>query len=130
MHFNSIKVRLEHPDFAAQVLAHLFQFHKGAIRTYLPVVNILHLPNFNSIKVRLELIVQDTLVAVLIFQFHKGAIRTLWLQSPFLPCADFNSIKVRLEPGDPLQAVHQVCYFNSIKVRLERFIAWIIVSLA
>ena len=33
MNFNSIKVQLEHPDFAAQVLAHLFQFHKGTIRT-------------------------------------------------------------------------------------------------
>ena len=33
-YFNSIKVRLEHDvDFASQVEAHLFQFHKGAIRT-------------------------------------------------------------------------------------------------
>ena len=32
--FNSIKVRLEHDvDFASQIEAHLFQFHKGAIRT-------------------------------------------------------------------------------------------------
>ena len=33
IYFNSIKVQLEHPDFANQVLAHLFQFHKGTIRT-------------------------------------------------------------------------------------------------
>ena len=34
LHFNSIKVRLKHDsDFASQVLAHLFQFHKGTIKT-------------------------------------------------------------------------------------------------
>ena len=55
LHFNSIKVRLEHPDFAAQVLAHLFQFHKGAIRTS------------GS---------QASYYSQMRFQFHKGAIRT------------------------------------------------------
>ena len=33
-YFNSIKVRLKHSDFASQVLAHLFQFHKGTIKTH------------------------------------------------------------------------------------------------
>ena len=54
-------MRLEHdPDFANQVLAHLFQFHKGAIRTLLPVVLPLVLLDFNSIKVRLERDVVDS----------------------------------------------------------------------
>ena len=32
--FNSIKVRLEHPYLAMQNDGSIFQFHKGAIRTY------------------------------------------------------------------------------------------------
>ena len=80
-----------------QVLA--FQFHKGAIRTYMEMfsnsyllyfnsikVRLEHLfslfiarkaANFNSIKVRLEPIHHSVLLAVVIFQFHKGAIRTI-----------------------------------------------------
>ena len=48
-------MRLEHPDFAEQVLAHLFQFHKGAIRTN---------RDWQELMYRM------------LFQFHKGAIRT------------------------------------------------------
>ena len=54
MHFNSIKVRLEQSVCLGWLLASLFQFHKGTIRTteqdYLFAKN----SNFNSIKVRLE----------------------------------------------------------------------------
>ena len=53
--FNSIKVRLEHADFASQVLAQLFQFHKGTIRTNQNTMIISLILYFNSIKVRLEL---------------------------------------------------------------------------
>ena len=54
----------------------IFQFHKGAIRTFPPFAQIGSHVNFNSIKVRLELL------------------RVLLV--PFLRCY-FNSIKVRLE---------------------------------
>ena len=53
-YFNSIKVRLEHNKSIATVDASTFQFHKGAIRTWLVLPRILRLPYFNSIKVRLE----------------------------------------------------------------------------
>ena len=56
----------------------LFQFHKGAIRTLLPVVPLVVLLYFNSIKVRLELLIATILIKSL---------------------SDFNSIKVRLEPS-------------------------------
>ena len=54
-YFNSIKVRLEHTYPIESELILKFQFHKGAIRTYVPP------------KIR---------YALLGFQFHKGAIRT------------------------------------------------------
>ena len=57
MHFNSIKVRLEHEHiFLKSFPFTKFQFHKGAIRT-----SLLRFENFNFA----------------LFQFHKGAIRTL-----------------------------------------------------
>ena len=63
-----------HPRWAAPPL---FQFHKGAIRTFgLPDSPIAHY-YFNSIKVRLEQgLILSRLFYMLLFQFHKGAIRT------------------------------------------------------
>ena len=69
-------MRLEHPDFANQVLAHLFQFHKGAIRTKFPQRSFHSILHFNSIKVRLEHDMRAAGLNALLFQFHKGAIRT------------------------------------------------------
>ena len=55
LYFNSIKVRLELPDYAGLiVLKAEFQFHKGTIRTGADLKNVLTTSNFNSIKVRLE----------------------------------------------------------------------------
>ena len=54
-YFNSIKVRLEQIFPEASPYAHLFQFHKGAIRTW-------------ETKSGNDALCQ--------FQFHKGAIRT------------------------------------------------------
>ena len=54
MHFNSIKVRLEHSDGTKDTDKFIFQFHKGTIRTLSDHFNKLSLVNFNSIKVRLE----------------------------------------------------------------------------
>ena len=76
----------------------IFQFHKGAIRTFDEICVMLSnshfnsikvrleqrvapsaknaLKNFNSIKVRLEHNLLSCWVVLLEFQFHKGAIRT------------------------------------------------------
>ena len=54
--FNSIKVRLERKqDYKDQIEKHLFQFHKGTIRT----------GNLDGLHLRPQR-----------FQFHKGTIRT------------------------------------------------------
>mgnify|MGYP004550817299 CR=1 FL=1 len=53
--FNSIKVRLEHVSEGRFANPVLFQFHKGTIRTGIPIVSS------GSISE---------------FQFHKGTIRT------------------------------------------------------
>ena len=77
MDFNSIKVRLERLlEFIAEPTKPIFQFHKGAIRTYLVSDDKLYVGNFNSIKVRLELLAEIGICAIAIH---------------------FNSIKVRLE---------------------------------
>ena len=99
-YFNSIKVRLERSMLRFDALALIFQFHKGAIRTWGRYIRK-HLDiNFNSIKVRLERGLGTTIKGVLnnfnsikvrleqlidalgfgdsdLFQFHKGAIRTM-----------------------------------------------------
>ena len=56
----------------------LFQFHKGAIRTYQATCRGISLSYFNSIKVRLEQIEEIPNLTKPIFQFHKGAIRTVF----------------------------------------------------
>ena len=53
-----------------------FQFHKGAIRTYVHVAEHTEDVNFNSIKVRLEQNEEEAWFDLRLFQFHKGAIRT------------------------------------------------------
>ena len=53
--FNSIKVRLELSSRIDNIATELFQFHKGAIRTYKDV---------------------EVYKGLYLFQFHKGAIRT------------------------------------------------------
>ena len=96
--FNSIKVRLEQllvkfTDSTFKFQFHkgairtfvtlwelsnnpLFQFHKGAIRTVCLLLQLILHTNFNSIKVRLELVRECGLHHLSVFQFHKGAIRT------------------------------------------------------
>ena len=76
INFNSIKVRLKHIDFSSQVLAHLFQFHKGTIKTARAPDADNNRTDFNSIKVRLK---------------HSGILIGLLIST------NFNSIKVRLK---------------------------------
>ena len=74
--FNSIKVRLE-PILPQYLLFnHLFQFHKGTIRTKNLRLIARSLSYFNSIKVRLEHLSFDNNTTMDLFQFHKGTIRT------------------------------------------------------
>ena len=86
------------------MLLPLFQFHKGAIRTYLSacLLHCVKLRHFNSIKVRLELRFLDPIRR---------------------PASHFNSIKVRLELLDHVALADADEYFNSIKVRLELMIS-------
>ena len=76
--FNSIKVQLEQCMLKdVQMLARMFQFHKGSIRTI--IASVYAKPGtfgFNSIKVQLELTVASHETACVEFQFHKGSIRT------------------------------------------------------
>ena len=52
--FNSIKVQLEHSQKLAIKQLIQFQFHKGAIRTFLDITDPVCSHRFNSIKVQLE----------------------------------------------------------------------------
>ena len=74
--FNSIKVRLELIREYTIFFIRQFQFHKGAIRTWLRLIACCALFYFNSIKVRLEHSRKTTNILFSTFQFHKGAIRT------------------------------------------------------
>ena len=56
LHFNSIKVRLKLVSILLMLICHLFQFHKGTIKTF----------NDQPLKF------YDTVL----FQFHKGTIKT------------------------------------------------------
>ena len=97
-YFNSIKVRLELIMMFSRSILTLFQFHKGAIRTALPIDILPSIKYFNSIKVRLELLnfLRHDVIKTK-FQFHKGAIRTHHHYSLSSWLGYFNSIKVRLE---------------------------------
>ena len=95
LNFNSIKVRLEH-NLRKTLYSHspAFQFHKGAIRTFLSAQTELCQLNFNSIKVRLELRWVITFTGD-------------WLY--------FNSIKVRLEPR-----LHAISQKNMVKFQFHK----------
>ena len=58
-------------------IAKRFQFHKGTIRTIADQEPKKLLRNFNSIKVRLEHTGGNRVTFDSGFQFHKGTIRTL-----------------------------------------------------
>ena len=98
-HFNSIKVRLKLGLLDMILLNfHLFQFHKGTIKTFIFLSSVpwdspfqfhkgtiktlgyLIAPtaeyHFNSIKVRLKLYNKDLIDSEKEFQFHKGTIKT------------------------------------------------------
>ena len=118
-YFNSIKVRLEHYENQRAYHIKLFQFHKGTIRTVLPVFLQPGISHFNSIKVRLELPRKTLWLMFITFQFHKGTIRTNIRCGIYRNSKHFNSIKVRLELIILLTYFRLHRDFNSIKVRLE-----------
>ena len=144
-HFNSIKVRLEHIKTFTACRIHLFQFHKGAIRTHINDRGVMiDQIYFNSIKVRLEQKdVLDKAKADLDFNSIKVRLERSFLSVRLLINFYFNSIKVRLERNlsrrHPIRLLFQfhkgairtrsvrdylMCYhnFNSIKVRLEQYL--------
>ena len=53
-HFNSIKVQLEPDRLISAISSHIFQFHKGTIRTGNAWWRLRFKRDFNSIKVQLE----------------------------------------------------------------------------
>ena len=75
-----------------------FQFHKGTIKTCLPLFERGGIVNFNSIKVRLKLHLQNAIPSYPSFQFHKGTIKTFMAKYNGNIDLYFNSIKVRLKP--------------------------------
>ena len=98
--FNSIKVQLEPPRYSSDSFQLSFQFHKGSIRTVLPLLSMPNKYCFNSIKVQLEHTARASYAAMRkVFQFHKGSIRTFTKISDAAAELCFNSIKVQLEPG-------------------------------
>ena len=142
LYFNSIKVRLERSLSGGCSLVSRFQFHKGAIRTYIPADLSLEQYTFQFHKGAIRTFQMFYNIYLLIpFQFHKGAIRTVPYPVGAVWYLDFNSIKVRLEQGSlsaalllPIFQFHKgairtiksrasidelVNNFNSIKVRLE-----------
>ena len=100
VYFNSIKVQLELPQPLISYKDVPFQFHKGTIRTTIPV----YCSRLRSA-----------------FQFHKGTIRTFICAARLDSFSDFNSIKVQLELCAHRWACLLVLDFNSIKVQLELF---------
>ena len=123
--FNSIKVRLELGETFNQVSPFkLFQFHKGAIRTKRFWLVIITCSYFNSIKVRLELINSLMLQLFPKFQFHKGAIRTLRLRCCGQSRTPFQFHKGAIRTSILILWWMVVVHFNSIKVRLELYTPW------
>ena len=117
--FNSIKVRLE-PNLAGDNNAVLgFQFHKGTIRTSVPVYLLLEIFYFNSIKVRLEHRAPSFGAHTLKFQFHKGTIRTLTPWKKWEYGTQFQFHKGTIRTWAKTKGLDFDNYFNSIKVRLE-----------
>ena len=109
--FNSIKVRLIHPNVLLDELFVEFQFHKGSINTMSGISNLLNssafqfhkgsintsqttsirfrLICFNSIKVRLIPEAITTLTLMSLFQFHKGSINTVNANPLLADCVVF-----------------------------------------
>ena len=77
-YFNSIKVRLKHPELWRVYARGLtFQFHKGTIKTSSQPAARQRYANFNSIKVRLKPAPRNNpAIDLNTFQFHKGTIKT------------------------------------------------------
>ena len=78
INFNSIKVRLEQANIFRYYIINSFQFHKGAIRTYVGQITP-HPPvlfQFHKGAIRTYYYFLFWLI-IIIFQFHKGAIRTI-----------------------------------------------------
>ena len=96
-----------------------FQFHKGAIRTYLRRNGRKGKIYFNSIKVRLELGTHQRCTPFRLFQFHKGAIRTCHQVARELSKEQFQFHKGAIRTQLPIHLTLLVLNFNSIKVRLE-----------
>ena len=96
-----------------------FQFHKGTIRTVHPLDDECTHCHFNSIKVQLEHIGKYGYNEFYLFQFHKGTIRTDFCDFLLDLFSDFNSIKVQLELTFHTVICLRLRYFNSIKVQLE-----------
>ena len=80
------------------VVAIVFQFHKGTIKTYCAKKLKEFLGYFNSIKVQLKLLRQEAKRVFRLFQFHKGTIKTrMTIVQPRIDNLYFNSIKVQLK---------------------------------
>ena len=97
---------------------HVFQFHKGTIRTLsleklllIMVVFQFHKGTIRTYRRGLNLDIKN------IFQFHKGTIRTLTMMLIYLCFLYFNSIKVRLEPGNPWLLMPK----ESMSLRVQRY---------
>ena len=123
LHFNSIKVRLEHSDNAVMQVDNEFQFHKGAIRTFCSTLSFgcIELFQFHkgAIRTRASAAV---LLSFVSFQFHKGAIRTVRDMVKRYNSAHFNSIKVRLELWDQAKnAEQQTFQFHKGAIRTPRW---------
>ena len=77
MHFNSIKVRLEHSCGNIKKCLQLFQFHKGTIRTIIGFSYVYEAPTFQFHKGTIRTEKKKHHLSYLnTFQFHKGTIRT------------------------------------------------------
>ena len=135
-------MRLEPTSGRRRGSLNIFQFHKGAIRTFYCSTYCSLTLDFNSIKVRLEHAYREnpnysptfqfhkgairtnsaksSLTQISRFQFHKGAIRTLVFLLYFLITLLFQFHKGAIRT-DVLVGVNGTSLnFNSIKVRLER----------
>ncbi len=142
MHFNSIKVQLEHLIFLRRYLPDLvfqfhkgtirtstllnrlnavlaFQFHKGTIRTITRLISDIPTINFNSIKVQLEHDRVHHVVYALSFQFHKGTIRTCLSMCEGYQYSPFQFHKGTIRTTSIERSLNTFTNFNSIKVQLE-----------
>ena len=76
--FNSIKVQLKLPEASPLILAPIFQFHKGTIKTsillFLSRQSIIFQFHKGTIKTKPKMLREPSAVK---FQFHKGTIKTL-----------------------------------------------------